>query len=185
MAKKMLSSGFVRASGFAIKLRRTLIAQTKPEGVDAAEAVRCVAPLNMQLYRILVEKEGVKKDDVVRIRIMYDIVEENGKKTIKFDWDSCTIEIYRKEKEITGIEPPKEMMAEVGEWREFPFSEELEKRLKLLAVEMKKEGDLLRIKGEDFEAEIIGQEKIRIRYLGPQEKLNEFFTRILGESEQA
>ncbi len=179
--KKRLSTGFVRAAGYADKLRRTLLAQNK--GVIASnETVRIAALINMKLFEVLREK-NVEKGDVVRIMFDYDIVEENGKKTIKPHWDTFTIEIYKNAGVIEGITPPEEVerpTAVAGEWREFDYDEDLFTKLKLKANEVIRIQEGYSLKGSDFEAEVIGTDKIRIKYIGPEDKVNDFFAEILG-----
>ncbi len=179
--KKRLSTGFVRAAGYADKLRRTLLAQNK--GVVAPnETIRIAALINMKLFDIL-RDNNVDKGDVVRIMFDYDVVDENGKKTIKPHWDTFTIEIYKSAGTIEGIEPPEEIESKVestGEWRELDYDEEIFGRLKLKAEEVIRTQNGYSIKGPDFEAEVIGKEKIRIKYTGPIDKSNEFFAEIIG-----
>ena len=179
---KRLSTGFIRAAGYADKLRRTMLAQTKGL-VDAKEAIRVAALINMRLFDVL-QENNVDKGDVVRIMFNYRITSENGRK-ISVDWDSMIIEVYKSSGVIQGITPPEEIettekTAIVGEWREFEYDEDVFKRLKLKAEEITKTETGYIFKGADFEAEIIGKEKIRIRYTGPEEKVNEFYAEILG-----
>ncbi len=181
--KMRLSTGFVRAAGYADKLRRTLLAQTKGI-VQPNETVRTAAIINMRLFDVLREN-NVEKGDVVRIMFNYEIVEEDGKKTIKVDWDSMTIEVYKNAGTIEGIKPPEEVeravaTAVVGEWREFEYDEDVFARLKLRAEEVIKTSTGYTMKGPDFEAEVLGKEKIRIKYTGPENKVNEFYAEILG-----
>lgn len=178
--KKRLSTGFVRAAGYADKLRRTLLAQNK--GVVAPnETIRIAALINMKLFDTLREN-NVDKSDVVRIMFNYDVVDEGGKKTIKPDWNTFTIEIYKNAGTIEGIEPPEEaeIQADTGEWRELDYNEEIFGKLKLKADEVIRTQNGYSIRGPNFEAEVIGREKIRIKYIGPSEKANEFFAEILG-----
>lgn len=179
--KKRLSTGFVRAAGYADKLRRTLLAQNKGV-VSPNETIRVAAIINMKLFDVLREN-NVEKGDVVRIIFDYDVVDEGGKKTIKPHWDTFTIEIYKSSSLIEGIQPPEEIEASrdiVGEWREFGFDDDLFMKLKLKAEEVIKTSEGYSLKGRDFEAEVLGKEKIRIKYTGPAEKANAFFADLLG-----
>lgn len=90
------STGLIIAAGYANKLRRTMIAVTK--GIMKPEdAAREAARLNMILFDILREN-GVEKDDVVRIRFTFEVVEGSEENKIAVDWDTFTIEIYKKDK---------------------------------------------------------------------------------------
>ena len=181
--KKRLSTGFVRAAGYADKLRRTLLAQTKGT-VEPREAVRVAALINMRLFDVLREN-NVEKSDVVRIIFDYSIVEENGKRKIEVDWNSMTIEVFKSAGTIQGVTPPEEVEAAArtavaGEWREFEYDDEVFMRLKLKADEVIKTDEGYSLKGSDFEAEVIDKKSIRIRYTGPEERVNEFYAEILG-----
>jgi len=178
--KKRLSTGFVRAAGYADKLRRTLLAQNK--GVVAPnETIRVAALINMKLFDVLREN-NVDKGDVVRIMFDYDILDDGGKKTIKPHWNTFTIEIYKSAGIIEGIEPPEEteVATGTGEWRELNYDEDIFGKLKLKAEEVIRTQNGYSIKGPNFEAEVIGKEKIRIKYTGPAEKASEFFAEIMG-----
>ncbi|CAB50025.1 DUF2258 domain-containing protein [Pyrococcus abyssi] len=88
-----LMTGFVRASGYANKVRRVLFAVTRGK-VEPEEVVRAAAEVNKAIFEKLQEL-GVKKEDVVRISIEFDIVD--GK--ISWEYDTLNIEVYRKEEE--------------------------------------------------------------------------------------
>ncbi len=104
-----LSTGLIRAAGYARKARRVLFATAKD--VDPKEVVRASAEFNMKLFEKLREM-GVRKEDVIRIRCDFDIIEENGEKKIIWNWDTLDIEVYVKgvgrgetiEKVITYLE---------------------------------------------------------------------------------
>jgi len=181
-----LSTGFIRAAGYANKLRRTLIALTKGI-IEPAEAARKAAVINMRLFDVFREK-GIEKGDVVRILFEFDIVEKEGKKDINIDWSTMTIEVYKNAGVITGITPPEEVAAAAqtavaGEWREFDYDEDIFKRLKLKAEEVIKTDKGYTLRASDFEAEVIDKERIRIKYTGPPEKVNEFYVEILSGEE--
>ncbi|MHA1617130.1 MAG: single- stranded DNA-binding family protein [Candidatus Njordarchaeales archaeon] len=184
MSERMrLSTGFVRAAGYANKLRRTLIALTKGI-IEPAEAARKAAVINMRLFDVFREK-GIDKGDVVRIIFEFDIVDKDGKKDIQVDWNTMSIEVYKNAGVITGITPPEEVAAEaqtavVGEWREFEYDDEIFKKLKLKAEEIIKTDTGYTLRASDFEAEVIDKEKIRIKYTGPPEKVNEFYVEVLS-----
>ncbi len=81
------STGFVRAAGYADKTRRVLFAVAK--GVKTEEIVKAAAEFNQRVFEEL-QKRGVRKEDVVRIRGDFEI--EDGK--IKWNWDKLEIEVY-------------------------------------------------------------------------------------------
>ncbi|HII61841.1 DUF2258 domain-containing protein [Pyrococcus horikoshii] len=88
-----LMSGFVRASGYANKVRRVLFAVTRGK-VPPEEVVRASAEINKTIFEKLQEM-GVKKEDVVRIAFDFDI--EDGK--ILWKPETLKIEVYKKEEE--------------------------------------------------------------------------------------
>ncbi|ASJ09329.1 hypothetical protein A3L11_08845 [Thermococcus siculi] len=112
-----LSTGFVRASGYAHKVRRVLFAVTRGK-VEPKEVVRAAGELNQRIFEKLREL-GVEKSDVVRITVPFSIKEG----TIEWDYDGLEIEVYRKSEE----ENLARAMEEVEE-RE----RELEERIKEL-----------------------------------------------------
>ncbi|MGQ4833644.1 MAG: single- stranded DNA-binding family protein [Candidatus Asgardarchaeia archaeon] len=85
-----MSTGFVRAAGYADKVRRVMFAKAK--GVDPKEIVRASAEFNQKIFDMLQEK-GVKKEDVVRIKCDFDI--QNGQ--IVWNYDTLQLEVYSKE----------------------------------------------------------------------------------------
>lgn len=91
-----VSSGLVIAGAYADKLRRVLFAQLSPKlksrQISSSDVAKASRELNMLLYHILVEKLKVEKGDVVRIRVSYEI-EDGG---IRWDYESLTIEVYRR-----------------------------------------------------------------------------------------
>lgn len=146
-----LRSGYVRASGYANKIRKVLFAITRGK-VDPREVVRASAELNQYLFEKFREM-GVRKEDVVRISIGFST--EEGK--IVWDYDSLRIEVYRREEE----ERLAQAMEEVEE-REKALDEaikELEKladRLRALSDEivekvekLKQEHSGLKLRAED------------------------------------
>ncbi|CUX78254.1 hypothetical protein CHITON_1475 [Thermococcus chitonophagus] len=86
-------TGFVRASGYANKVRKVLFAATRGK-VPPEEVVRVSAEINKYIFDKLQEL-GVRKEDVVRISLDFSI---DGDKIV---WDPRTlkIEVYRKEEE--------------------------------------------------------------------------------------
>ncbi len=84
-----LSTGLIRAAGYANKIRRTAFAQLK-DYADPKEIVRATALLNRSLFEVLREY-NVEKTDVVRIRISYRV--SNGQIT----WipESLELEVYK------------------------------------------------------------------------------------------
>lgn len=103
-----ISTGLVKAAGYADKLRRVLIAATKIRGVPVEEAIRISAYINQQLFKIMRDND-VKKDDVIRILFEVDIFD--GK--IGINWKSMKIEVFRHVEEFAvssiGLEVPKEV----------------------------------------------------------------------------
>jgi len=101
-----LSTGFVRAAGYADKVRRVLFARAK--GLDPQEIVKAAAEFNMKIFDVMQERK-VDKNDVVRIRCDFTI--KDGK--IEWNWDSLELEVYsREEKPLLS-----EAMREVEESR--------------------------------------------------------------------
>jgi len=88
-----LSTGFVRANGYANKVRKVLFALTRGKVVPE-NVVRASAHLNQYLFDKLQEL-SVKKEDVVRISIGFSI--KSGE--IEWNYDSLQIEVYKKEEE--------------------------------------------------------------------------------------
>jgi len=103
-----LRSGLVIAGAYADKLRRAMFAQMKNElkegKIKANDVAYSVAQLNRVLYKIFVENLKVDKGDVVRVNIDYDVEDS----TIKWNWNSMKIEVFRRvsEEEIEGALKP-------------------------------------------------------------------------------
>lgn len=93
-----LSSGFVIAGAYADKIRRTMFAQmrdyVKRDKEWGQRIALAIAQLNRFLYTLLVEQLKIDKSDVVRVRIDYDIDEQN--KNIVWKWDTLTVEAFRR-----------------------------------------------------------------------------------------
>ncbi|WP_456366156.1 single- stranded DNA-binding family protein [Thermococcus sp.] len=136
-----LRTGFVRASGYAYKVRRVLFALTRGK-VSPEEVVRAAGELNVRIFEEL-QKRGVDKGDVVRIGVPFRI--EDGK--VLWDYSGLEIEVYRKEED----EKLAKAMEEVEE-RERALEEkisrieELANRLKELSNELL--GEIEEIKQE-------------------------------------
>jgi len=100
-----LSSGLVIAGAYADKLRRALFAQlslkVRSRQIPSEEVARASRELNTFLYHVLVERLGVEKGDVVRIKVGYEV--EGG--AVRWDYDSLKIEIYRKvpQERVDGV----------------------------------------------------------------------------------
>ncbi len=88
-----LFTGFVRAAGYARKVRKALFAVLKNR-VDAREVVRASAEVNQRIFERMREMD-VDKSDVVTIEIEFEI--KDGK--IEWNYDSLKIEVFRKEEE--------------------------------------------------------------------------------------
>lgn len=93
-----LSSGFVIAGAYADKIRRTMFAQmrdyVKRDKEWGQRIALAIAQLNRFLYTLLVEQLKIDKGDVVRVRIDYDIDEQD--KNIVWKWDTLTVEAFRR-----------------------------------------------------------------------------------------
>jgi hypothetical protein len=93
-----LSSGFVIAGAYADKIRRTMFAQmrdyVKRDKEWGQRIALAIAQLNRFLYTLLVEQLKIDKGDIVRVRIDYDIDEQN--KNIVWKWDTLTVEAFRR-----------------------------------------------------------------------------------------
>lgn len=120
-----LSTGFVRASGYANKVRKVLFALTRGK-LNPEAVVRASAQLNQYLFDKFQEM-SVKKEDVVRISIEFNI--KNGE--IEWNYDTLKIEVYKKEEEEKLAEAMKEV-------------EESEKALEIAIEELSKLSEKLR-----------------------------------------
>lgn len=177
--KKQLSTGFVLAAGYAFKLRRTLLAQTR-NLVNPREAIRVSAMINSHLFNIFREK-GVDKQDVVRIRFVYTIID--GK--IDVDWSSITIEHYKKALTIDKIPPPKHGLEEVvRNVRELAWDDNVFKNLKAEGEEIKTEGRKWIIRGKNWLAEAYEKERIIVTYTGTEGEFGDWLRKILGWKEE-
>ncbi|NJE10437.1 single- stranded DNA-binding family protein [Thermococcus sp. MAR1] len=146
-----LSTGFVRASGYAYKVRRVLFALTRKK-VDPREVVRAAGELNQKIFEKLQEL-GVEKSDVVRITVPFSI--EDG--TIKWDYEGLSIEVYRKSEEeklamaMEEIEErEKELERQIKELEELALrlretSEKIVEKLE----ELKQEHTSLKLRAEE------------------------------------
>ncbi|AIF69249.1 hypothetical protein PAP_04175 [Palaeococcus pacificus DY20341] len=91
MAK--LLTGFVRASGYANKVRKVLFAITKGS-VKPEEVVRAAGELNRYIFKKFQEL-GVEKEDVIRIQAPFEVKEG----LIHWNYDGVKIEVYKKDEE--------------------------------------------------------------------------------------
>ncbi|MEM3980501.1 MAG: DUF2258 domain-containing protein, partial [Ignisphaera sp.] len=93
-----LSSGFVIAGAYADKIRRTMFAQmrdyVRKDKEWGQRIALAIAQLNRFLYTILVEQLKIDKGDVIRVRIDYDIDEQN--KSISWRWDTMIVEAFKR-----------------------------------------------------------------------------------------
>ncbi|WP_048811148.1 MULTISPECIES: single- stranded DNA-binding family protein [Thermococcus] len=146
-----LSTGYVRASGYAHKVRRVLFALTRGK-VDPKEVVRAAGELNQYIFERFQEL-GVDKADVVRITVPFEI--QDGK--IVWDYGSLNIEIYRRseeEKLAKALEEVEEREKELEE--RISEIEETATRIKNLVEELlekierlKEEHTSLKLKAEE------------------------------------
>lgn len=136
-----LSTGFVRASGYAHKVRRVLFALTRGK-VDPKEVVRAAGELNQRIFEKLGEL-GVEKSDVIRITVPFTI--EDGK--IEWDYENLKIEVYKKSEE----EKLAMAMEEIEE-REKALEEQI-KELEELALQLKETSEKILEKLEELKQE--------------------------------
>ncbi len=91
-----LSTGLVIAGAYADKVRRTLFAQLKDSvksgSLTAQDVARGAAELNRLLFEILVNRLGLDKGDVVRIRVAYDVQGSN----IVWHLNTLRVEAFRR-----------------------------------------------------------------------------------------
>ena len=120
-----LSTGFVRASGYAYKVRRVLFAVTRGK-VEPKEVIRAAAELNQHIFKRL-QETGVKKEDVIRVTVPFGI--SAGRITWKYE--GMEVEVYRREEEKNLA-----MAMEEIEERERALDERIRK-LENLAVQLK------------------------------------------------
>ena len=106
-----LSTGFVIAGAYADKVRRTLFAQAKQLNVETQEVVRAAAELNRILFEILVNRLGIDKGDVVRVRVDYEV--KDGK--IHWNYDSLQIEAFRRISDEEVAKKVSEVISRVSE----------------------------------------------------------------------
>jgi hypothetical protein len=136
-----LSTGYVRASGYAHKVRKVLFAITRGR-VDPKEVVRAAGELNQHIFEKLQEL-GVEKSDVVRITVPFSIKEG----TIEWDYNGLEIEVYRKGEE----ENLAKAMEEVEE-RERELEERI-KELEELALKLRETSEEILEKLEELKQE--------------------------------
>ena len=136
-----LSTGYVRASGYAHKVRRVLFALVKGK-VEPKEVVRASAELNQRIFEEF-QRLGVAKEDVVRITVEFTI--EDGK--IVWNYDSLNIEVYKKGEE----EKLAKAMEEVEE-RERELEEKI-KAIEEVALNLKRLTDELLERIEELKQE--------------------------------
>ncbi|WP_297536192.1 single- stranded DNA-binding family protein [Thermococcus sp.] len=136
-----LSTGYVRASGYAHKVRRVLFALVKGK-VEPKEVVRASAELNQRIFEEF-QRLGVAKEDVVRITVEFTI--EDGK--IVWNYDSLNIEVYKKSEE----EKLAKAMEEVEE-RERELEEKI-KAIEEVALNLKRLTDELLERIEELKQE--------------------------------
>jgi len=124
-----LSTGLIRAAGYANKIRRTAFAQLK-DYADPKEIVRATALLNRSLFEVLREY-NVEKGDVVRIRISYRV----SNRQITWIPESLELEIYKpydidvnrvRELLKNSLEESSESEEGSASFEEFPGEEEYE-----------------------------------------------------------
>lgn len=136
-----LSTGYVRASGYAHKIRRVLFALARKK-VEPKEIIRASAELNQRIFEEF-QRLGVAKEDVVRITVDFDI--KDG--SIVWDYGSLRIEVYRKGEE----EKLARAMEEVEE-RERELEEKI-RAIEEVALNLKKLTDELIERIEELKQE--------------------------------
>lgn len=109
-----LNTGLIIAGGYSDKVRKTLFAQlagnVKQGRLKPQEVARAVAELNQTLYKILVEKLGTEKGDVVRVRVDYQVSEEGA---IQWRWETLKIEYFKREPEEAVGKACREALTEL------------------------------------------------------------------------
>ena len=97
-----LNTGLVRVAGYAPKVRRTLLAQLKQAiaagEVSPREVVYKAAQLNRLLYISLVEELRLQKNDVVRVRVDYEL--SDGE--LKWNLNTARIEVWRADEALSA-----------------------------------------------------------------------------------
>lgn len=108
----MLSTGYVIAGAYADKVRRVLFAQLrdmiKRGEIENSTVARRAGELNRILFDIIVNRLGLDKSDVVRVRIEYNI--EN--RDIKWVLDTLRIEAFRRIPDDQVARAVRETLAE-------------------------------------------------------------------------
>ncbi|BAD85002.1 hypothetical protein, conserved, containing leucine zipper motif [Thermococcus kodakarensis KOD1] len=145
-----LNTGYVRASGYAHKVRRVLFALVKGK-VDPKEVVRAAGELNSKIFEEF-QKLGVEKEDVVRISVEFSI--KDG--SIVWDYDTLSIEVYKKSEEERLAKAMEEVEARERELdQKIREVEELALKLRSVAEELvekieelKQEHTSLKLKAE-------------------------------------
>lgn len=97
-----VSTGVIQANAYARKLRSVLYATTKSK-LDTSKTNEKASQINQYLLNIFKEQE-IDKKDVVRVRFEFEITEEEE---IEVDWDTVEIEVYKKERIISGLQGPE------------------------------------------------------------------------------
>ncbi len=158
-----ISTGLVRAAGYADKLRRVLIAATKGKA-SPEEAVKIASYINQHLFKIFREN-NVEKSDVVRIFLNIDIID--GK--ILIDWNSLSIEVYKPYQEFEA----KEVGLELPEAREVT-----EEEVKAALEEKERPEE----EGAEYIEHVeVKEKKIPEKKEGILEKLKRAFKKLFGE----
>jgi hypothetical protein len=136
-----LSTGFVRASGYAHKVRKVLFAVTRGK-VEPKEVVRAARELNHRIFEKLQEL-GVDKSDVIRITVPFTINEG----TIEWDYENLEVEVYKKSEEKNLAKAMEEV-----EEREKKLDERI-KELEELALKLRETSEELLEKLEELKQE--------------------------------
>lgn len=102
MKELKLSTGVVQANSYARKIRSVLYAMTKDK-LESSKTSKKASEINQFLLKVFREKD-IDKDDVVRVRFEFEI--KRGELSI--DWSTAEIEVYKKERVISGLTGPKE-----------------------------------------------------------------------------
>ncbi len=107
-----LSTGYIIAGAYATKLRKTLFAQLRDKikagEMDTSEIARAAGELNRILFELFVNKLGLDKGDVVRVRAEYNV--EDGK--IVWNLSSLEVEVFRRLPEADIREALDEILQE-------------------------------------------------------------------------
>ncbi|RUM46660.1 MAG: hypothetical protein DSY37_04740 [Hyperthermus sp.] len=171
-----LSTGFVIAGAYADKLRRVLFAQLRTElkrgEIEGKKIAQRAGELNRLLFEILVNRLHIDKGDVVRIRVEYDIKDND----IQWKLNTLRIEVFKRVPDEQLVQTIRETIREsekilarpVSEeeiaWTEKVTEKEVEREIKrrIEEAETKIKGEEFNIAEAIFYGETVSGEKIAL-----------------------